>query len=147
MKICFANFPIIHYSLFIIPHHMQCDAYDHPCLTFWHWSGVTPYTSSYEFAGSCVFGKQSPGLFSCGHSLAWVGRPYSEVTVAVLPSSLRKTHLFALVYSTWSPVLVWGTVLWILMLRDFSWKRAPSNLLWRTATFPLSLKLMSPGFT
>ena len=30
------------------------------CLTFWHWSGVTPYTSSYEFAGSCVFDKQSP---------------------------------------------------------------------------------------
>ena len=31
-----------------------------PCLTFRHWSGVTPYTSSYEFAGSCVFGKQLP---------------------------------------------------------------------------------------
>ena len=30
------------------------------CLTFSHWSGVTPYTSSYEFAGSCVFDKQSP---------------------------------------------------------------------------------------
>jgi len=27
-------------------------------LTFRHWSGITPYTSSYEFAGSCVFGKQ-----------------------------------------------------------------------------------------
>ena len=37
-----------------------------PCLTFWHWSGVTPYTSSYEFAGSCVFDKQSPGIFRCG---------------------------------------------------------------------------------
>jgi hypothetical protein len=32
-----------------------------PWLTFRHWSGVTPYTSSYEFAGSCVFGKQLPG--------------------------------------------------------------------------------------
>ena len=30
-------------------------------MTFWHWSSVTPYTSSYEFAGSCVFDKQSPG--------------------------------------------------------------------------------------
>ena len=28
-------------------------------LTFSHRSGVTPYTSSYEFAGSCVFDKQS----------------------------------------------------------------------------------------
>ena len=32
------------------------------CLTFWHWSSVTPYTSSCEFAGSCVFDKQSPGI-------------------------------------------------------------------------------------
>src|SRR3989344_7098592 len=35
-----------------------------PALTFSHWSGVTPYTSSYEFAGSCVFVKQSPGVLS-----------------------------------------------------------------------------------
>ena len=35
-------------------------------VTFWHWAGITPYTSSYEFAESCVFGKQSPELFSCG---------------------------------------------------------------------------------
>ena len=33
-------------------------------MTFWHWSGVTPYTSSYEFAGSCVFDKQLPGKLS-----------------------------------------------------------------------------------
>ena len=33
-------------------------------LTFWHWSSVTPYTSSYEFAGSCVFDKQSPEILS-----------------------------------------------------------------------------------
>src|SRR3990167_6227083 len=32
---------------------------DRSYLTFRHWSGITPYTSSYEFAGSCVFGKQS----------------------------------------------------------------------------------------
>ena len=31
-------------------------------LTFWHWSGVTLYTSSYEFAGSCVFDKQLPEI-------------------------------------------------------------------------------------
>ena len=35
-----------------------------PWLTFRHWSGVTPYTSSYEFAGSCVFGKQLLGKLS-----------------------------------------------------------------------------------
>ena len=36
-----------------------CSAQERSCLTFRHWSGITPYTSSYEFAGSCVFGKQS----------------------------------------------------------------------------------------
>ena len=35
-----------------------------PWLTFRHWSGVTPYTSSYEFAGSCVFDKQLLGKLS-----------------------------------------------------------------------------------
>ena len=35
-----------------------------PPLTFSHRSGVTPYTSSCELAGSCVFGKQSPEILS-----------------------------------------------------------------------------------
>jgi len=34
-------------------------------LTFQHWSGVTPYTSPYGFAESCVFDKQSLGVFCC----------------------------------------------------------------------------------
>ena len=38
----------------------------HIHVTFWHWAGITPYTSSYEFAESCVFGKQSPEFFRCG---------------------------------------------------------------------------------
>ena len=29
-------------------------------LTFRHWAGFSPYTSSYEFAETCVFDKQSP---------------------------------------------------------------------------------------
>ena len=41
-----------------------------PWLTFRHRSGVTPYTSSYEFAGSCVFGKQLPGKLSLRPRLA-----------------------------------------------------------------------------
>ena len=28
-------------------------------LTYWHWAGVRPYTSSYDLAESCVFIKQS----------------------------------------------------------------------------------------
>ena len=40
------------------------NACDPPYLTFQHRSGVTPYTSSCEFAGSCVFVKQSAGNLS-----------------------------------------------------------------------------------
>ena len=35
-------------------------------LTFRHWAGVSPYTSTFVLAETCVFGKQSLGLFSCG---------------------------------------------------------------------------------
>ena len=35
-------------------------------LTFRHRAGVTPYTSPCGLAGSCVFGKQSPGPSHCG---------------------------------------------------------------------------------
>ena len=42
----------------------QINSLDPPFLTFRHRSGVTPYTSTYVFAGSCVFGKQSPGNLS-----------------------------------------------------------------------------------
>ena len=35
-------------------------------LTFRHRAGVTPYTSSFDLAESCVFDKQSPGPFHCG---------------------------------------------------------------------------------
>ena len=35
-------------------------------VTFWHWAGVSPYTSPYGLAEACVFGKQLHGLFRCG---------------------------------------------------------------------------------
>lgn len=34
-------------------------------LTFQHRAGVSPYTASYDFAGTCVFGKQSLGPLWC----------------------------------------------------------------------------------
>ena len=37
-------------------------------LTFQHWAGVSPYTSPYGLAETCVFGKQSPGPAPCGPS-------------------------------------------------------------------------------
>ena len=35
-------------------------------LTFQHRAGVSPYTSPFGFAETCVFDKQSPGPFHCG---------------------------------------------------------------------------------
>ena len=67
-------------------------------LTFQHRAGVSPYTSTFVLAETCVFGKQFRGLFCC--NLHKAGGPYPEVTVAVLPSSLTKNHSYTLVYST-----------------------------------------------
>ena len=49
----------------------------HLLLTFQHWAGVSPYTSSFELAETCVFAKQSLGPIFCGRSR---GPPYPEVT-------------------------------------------------------------------
>ena len=46
-------------------------------LTFRHRAGVTPYTSSFDLAESCVFAKQSPGPILCG---SFQSIPSSEVT-------------------------------------------------------------------
>jgi hypothetical protein len=67
-------------------------------LTFRHRAGVSPYTSTFVLAQTYVFGKQLHGILSCG--LPKGGRPYSEVTAAVLPSSLTKNHSYTLVFST-----------------------------------------------
>ena len=38
----------------------------HLLLTFQHRAGVSPYTSSFDLAETCVFDKQSPGPILCG---------------------------------------------------------------------------------
>ena len=76
-------------------------------LTFWHWAGVSPYTSPYGLAETCVFGKQLPGLFRCVPPKAGSASP--EVTHAFLPSSLKRVHSSILVFSTYPPVLDCGT--------------------------------------
>ena len=49
----------------------------HLLLTFQHRAGVSPYTSSFDLAQTCVFAKQLLGPILCGSSLS---TPYSEVT-------------------------------------------------------------------
>ena len=39
-------------------------------LTFQHWAGVSPYTSTFVLAETCVFDKQLRGLLSCGLACA-----------------------------------------------------------------------------
>jgi hypothetical protein len=82
-------------------------------VTFRHRAGVSPYTSSYDFAETCVFGKQSLGPFHCGplgrslvKSLTLPGRPFSRSYGAILPSSLTRVLPIALVSSTYPPVSV-----------------------------------------
>src|SRR3989344_2883098 len=54
----------IHQGLYQSAHLCLATEENRRYLTFWHWSGVTPYTSSCEFAGSCVFGKQLSEILS-----------------------------------------------------------------------------------
>ena len=94
-------------------------------LTFWHWSGVTPYTSSYELAGSCVFDKQSPGIFSCGPDksgrslLRTYGRCFAEFLHEESPVRLGLLALPTCVGLRYGPS--------ISNFRNFSWKPAHPN--------------------
>ena len=56
-----------------------------------HWAEVRLYTSSFNFAKSCVFKKQSPLLIYCDH----LGTPSPEVTELIcrVPSTLLHRHL------------------------------------------------------
>ena len=85
-------------------------------LTFWHWAGVSPYTSAFALAEACAFVKQSAGPFLCGllrlsEFLAYTlaRRSFSRSYGAILPNSLTRVLPIALVYSTRLPVSVCGT--------------------------------------
>src|SRR5581483_805361 len=69
-------------------------------VTFRHWAGVSPYTSAFALAETCVFGKQSVGPISC--SLLIPGRsdqkllrpPFFQRYGVNLPSSLTEGRSF-----------------------------------------------------
>ena len=86
-------------------------------LTFRHWAGVSLYTSSCDFAQTCVFDKQLIGPFLCGlfslrgvHPFSLTRRSLSRSYGSNLPNSLTKVLPFPLVFSTHLPVSVCGTV-------------------------------------
>ena len=76
-------------------------------LTFQHRAGVSPYTSSSDFAETCVFDKQSPGPILCGLHLCRL--PLSLSYGDILPSSLTTLLPLALEFSSYLPVSVCGT--------------------------------------
>jgi hypothetical protein len=75
-------------------------------LTVQHRAGVSPYTSACAFAETCVFGKQSLGLFLCGPlGLSTLpGPPFSRSYGGILPSSLARVLPRALSFSLRLPV-------------------------------------------
>jgi hypothetical protein len=83
-------------------------------LTFRHWAGVSPYTSAFALAETCVFAKQSPGPFHCGLDqppikMRTARHPFSRSYGVNLPSSLTRVLPIALVCSTRLPASVCGT--------------------------------------
>ena len=73
-------------------------------FTFRHWAGVSPYTATFVFAETCVFGKQSLEPIACSllppSSRRTVLRPPFFQRYGVnLPSSLTEGHSF-----TWGDV-------------------------------------------
>lgn len=89
-------------------------------LTFQHRAGVSPYTSAYALAETCVFVKQLPGPIHCG--LAFARHPFSRSYGVNLPSSLTTILPPALGFSPHLPVSVCGTGAKLLH-RGFSWQR------------------------
>ena len=79
----------------------------HLLLTFQHRAGVSPYTSSYDLAETCVFDKQSPGPIHCG--LAYTRHSLFRSYGVILPSSLNTLLPLALESSSYLPVSVCGT--------------------------------------
>ncbi len=76
-------------------------------LTFQHRAGVSPYTSSFDFAETCVFAKQLPGPIRCGSHRC--EHPFSLGYGVNLPSSLTTLLPLALESSSYLPVSVCGT--------------------------------------
>ena len=107
-------------------------------LTFRHRAGVSPYTSSFDLAETCVFAKQSPGPILCGSFEHSLFRSYG----VNLPSSLTTLPPLALEFSSCPPVSVCGTGTNITYTKLFS----PLSKLASLLIFgPLRPGLPAPG--
>lgn len=116
---------------------MDLTAQPLPHLTFRHWAGLSPYTSAFALAQTCVFVKQlleirllQPLLLEAGH--------LPKVRPANLPSSLTIVLSLVLVYSTFPPVSVLVRIENV-RFRGFSWKYKSSRLIPTSRDFPIQL--------
>ena len=92
-------------------------------MTFRHRAGVSPYTSSYDFAETCVFGKQSPGPLRCDPLRlppAWGVHPNGALLLPKLRSQLAEflnegspVHLSMLYRPTCVGVRYGHSALWL----------------------------------
>src|ERR1700692_1775834 len=85
-------------------------------LTFRHWAGVSPYMSTFVFAETCVFGKQSlepifcdPLVLSLLQARELLGHPFFQRYGVNLPSSLTEAYSSPGESSPCLPVSVCGT--------------------------------------
>jgi hypothetical protein len=88
-------------------------------LTFQHRAGVSPYTSAFALAETCVFVKQLLGPILCG--LPFGRHPLFRSYGVNLPSSLTIILPLVLGFSPHLPVSVCGTGT-IVLDRSFSWQ-------------------------
>jgi hypothetical protein len=105
-----------------------------------HWADVSPNTSSFDFAETCVFGKQSllPAFFL--FLFPKRKNPFSRSYWVNWPSSFSMILSIALVYSTTPPVSVSGTALFLLKIFP---ERTPRRIIsiithsptWHSLTF------------
>ena len=89
-------------------------------LTFQHRAGVSPYTSSFDLAETCVFAKQSLGPVFCGRMMLRLfnlhssRHPFSRSYGVILPSSLTIVLPLIFGFSPCLPVSVCGTGTFLL---------------------------------
>jgi hypothetical protein len=110
-------------------------------LTFWHRSGVTPYTSSCEFAGSCVFDKQLPGILLLQPlTLASSGRVLFRSYDCFFAEFLGDLSLVRLALLELTTCVGLRYDFRRIMFREFSWKPALIYYLCRSRASYLSLE-------
>ena len=74
-------------------------------LTFQHRAGVSPYTSTFVLAETCVFGKQLPGRLSCGPVTILI--KHSKQSQLSVLDLLSRKKLNLIVIENWQLSLVY----------------------------------------